>query len=91
MKEQEKLKKTLFCRIKGSRHCYPNRRTAKHGILLDQKWNSKRIVTFEIKRLSFSKAKVRATREDHSDFKILPLRRHRTITRKARSNRAKGK
>ena len=49
---------TLFRRHKGCGHRYADGCAAKHGILLDQKRNSKRNVTFEFKRLSFSKAKV---------------------------------
>ena len=70
---------TLFRRHKGCGHRYADGCAAKHGILLDQKRNSKRNVTFEFKRLSYSKAKVWAARKDHSNFKIRPLRRHRPL------------
>ena len=62
MKEQDKLKttvlKTLFCRFKSVGHRYADGCATKHGILLDQKRHTKRDVTIEFKRLSFSKTEV---------------------------------
>ena len=79
----------LFRRLKGKSHRYADGRAAKHGILLDQERHSKRNVTFEFKRLSLSKAKMRAPREDHSYIKIRPLRR-RTVTIETCCNRTNG-
>ena len=66
---------TLFHRNKSLRHSHANRRTSKHGILLDQERNTQRTVVIKFKRLSLSKAKMRAPREDHSYIKICPMRR----------------
>ncbi len=63
---------TLFCRLKGKRHSYTDRRTAKHGILLDQKWAAPKNISFELEGLSFSKTEMRASREDHRYIKIRP-------------------